>query len=284
MRNFLIPICLLLILFSCNTGKNDFNAIDLRCEYLENPLGLDVQNPRLFWKMDKPGKGARQTAYQVQVASLAEFLKNDSADLWDPGMVKSDQSIQIKYNGKPLLSGMQVFWRVRIWDENGQVSPWSEIAHWEMALLKPQDWQAKWMGAPALMTKGELKYASPYFRKQIKLSGKIKKAQVYISGLGYYELYINGEKIGDHVLSPNQTNYDRRQFEKWNESRIGNMNTTVLYETHDISSVLKDGENAVGVILGNGWYLQADRPENPAYLYDSPKAIVQFNIEYEDGR
>ncbi len=283
-RKLLLPIILLLILFSCKPEKNVFKAIDLRCGYLENPVGLDDPNPRFFWKMEKPVHGAMQTAYQIQAATSFDLLKNDTAYLWDSGIVQSDQSIQIEYKGKPLQPRMEIFWRVRIWDENREVSPWSETARWEMALMKSDDWQAKWIGAPANMTSRELKYASPFFRKEIKLTGKIKKARAYISGLGYYELYVNGSKSGDHVLSPNQTNYDRRQLEKWDETRIGNMNTTVLYETHDITSALKEGVNTLGVILGNGWYQQANRPENPQYLYGSPRVIAQFEIEYENGQ
>ena len=179
MKKLFIPLILLLILFSCKTEKNEFSAIDLRCEYLENPTGLEMQQPRLFWKMDKLSSGARQTAYQVQVATSIGFLKKDSADLWDSGIVKSDESIQIEYKGNPLQTGMSAYWRVRIWDENNEVSPWSETARWEMALMKPQDWQANWIGAPAEITSGELKYASPFFRKSIKLSGKIKNFGPY---------------------------------------------------------------------------------------------------------
>ena len=284
MNKWLLPIILLLNLFSCKSEKSEFNAIDLRCEYLENPVGLDNSNPRLFWKMEKPVRGAMQTAYQIQAATSIKLLEKDSTDLWDSGIVESVESIQIEYTGNKLIPGMEVFWRVRIWDENGEVSSWSKTARWEMSILNSEDWRAKWIGAPAKMTSGDLKYASPFFRKEIKLAGKVQKARAYISGLGYYELYINGSKIGDHVLSPNQTNYDRRQLEKWNETRIGNMNTTVLYETHNITSALKEGENTIGIILGNGWYQQADRPENQEYLYDSPRVIAQFEIEYENGQ
>lgn len=280
----LLVVLLTLFQISCVTTEKRNDVVDLRCEYLENPVGLDVSNPGLFWKMDNPARGAMQNAYQIQAATSTDLLEKDSADLWDSGIVKSDQSIQIKYNGKPLQSGMEIFWRVRIWGENGEVSSWSKTARWEMAFLNAKDWQAKWIGAPSKMISEEIKYASPFFRKEIKLTGKIKKARAYISGLGYYELYINGAKSGDHVLSPNQTNFDRRQLEKWDEQRIGNMNTTVLYETHIITSALKEGENTLGIILGNGWYQQADRPENPRYLYDSPRVIAQFEIEYENGQ
>lgn len=281
----LVDALILALLIACSSPpKAEFRAVDLRCEYLENPLGLDVSTPRLFWKMDKPTQGARQTAWQVQVASAPELLENGSADLWDSGEVQSERSVQIEYKGKTLQSRQNVFWRVRIWDEAGQVSAWSAVASWEMALLHTADWQAKWIGAPRSVTTGEFKNASPYFRKEIQLSGKVKRARAYISGLGYYELYLNGKKSGNHVLSPGQTNYDRRQREKWSESRIGNMKTRVLYEIHDITSLLQDGPNVLGVVLGNGWYLQADRPDEPAYLYDTPRMLAQIQIDYEDGR
>lgn len=280
----LIYVLVFLLLISCNSTKNEFKAIDLRCEYLENPQGIDASNPRLFWKMEKPGRGVHQSAYHIQAASSAELLAKDSADLWDSGVVESGNSIQVEYTGKPLKTGNEVFWRVKIWDENKVESSWSETARWEMGIMHQKEWQAKWTGSPASLFTGDLKNASPLFRKKFTISGKIKKARAYISGLGYYELSLNGEKVGDHVLSPNQTNFDKRQQEKWSDARIGNMKTTVLYETHDITSALKEGENVAGMMLGNGWYLQADRPENPQYLYDSPRMLVQIKIDYEDGR
>lgn len=280
----LIYILVLIFLISCDSPKSEFRAVDLRCEYLENPLGLDVPAPRLFWKMEATNQGARQTAWQIQVSSSEEKLSSGMPDFWDSGVVKSDQSIQIEYKGKPLQSGQKVFWRVKIWNETGAESPWSKTSSWEMALMIGSDWQAKWIGAPKSMMSGELKYASPFFRKEIQLSGKVKKARAYISGLGYYELYLNGKKSGDHVLSPNKTNFDRRQREKWSEARVGNMNTRVLYETHDITSLLQEGKNTLGVVLGNGWYQQADRPDDPAYLYDSPRLLAQIEVAYDDGR
>jgi alpha-L-rhamnosidase len=284
MRNLIILACLSLLFASCQPQKETPKVADLRCEYLENPLGIDVANPRLFWKMEKPGRGAMQTAYRILAASSAELLAKDSADLWDSGVVESNRSIQVEYAGKPLKSGDEVYWRVKIRDENKVESNWSETARWEMGIMNQLEWQAKWTGAPTELFTGDLKNASPLFRKKFTVSGKIKKARVYISGLGYYELYLNSQKVGDHVLSPNQTNFDRRQLEKWSDARIGNMKTTVLYETHDITSALKEGENVAGVILGNGWYLQADRPENPQYLFDSPRMLAQIKIDYEDGR
>lgn len=273
----------ILVTFSCTTQKIKPEVIDLRCEYLAKPIGLDVLVPRLSWKMKKDVRGARQSAYRILVASTDELLLNDSPDWWDSGKIESDQSIQVEYNGKPLKSGMKVSWRVKIWDKEKNESAWSPISNWEMGLLDKSEWLAKWIGAPASLATKEWKLSSPLFRKEIDISKKIKKARAYISGLGYYELYINGQKIGDHVLSPNQTNYDRRKVEKWGEPRIGNMTSTVLYETFDITSFLKSGGNAFGVILGNGWYIQADRPNDAMLWYDTPRLIAQFSIEYEDG-
>ncbi len=273
----------ILAIISCSKTKVQPEAIDLRVEYLTNPIGLDVPAPRLSWKMKKDVRGARQTAYRIRVATSDSLLLKNTPDLWDSGKIESDQSIQIAYKGKPLTSGMKVSWDVQIWDEENQVSAWSDMAHWEMALMSPEDWKAQCIGAPEKLSSGKWKLPAPLFRKEINISKKITKARVYISGLGYYELYINGKKVGDHVLSPKQTNYDRRKVEKWAEPNIGNMRTRVLYETFDIASLLNQGANALGVILGNGWYIQADRPKDTMLWYDTPRLIAQFELEFEDG-
>lgn len=276
-------LLILLVTISCTRQKVQPEATILRVEYLTDPVGLDVPAPRLSWKMKKDVRGARQTAYRIRVATSDSLLRNNIPDLWDSGKIESGQSIQLEYRGKPLTSGMKVSWEVQIWDEANQVSTWSEVAHWEMGLMDKNDWQAKWIGAPENLFPEHLKMAAPFFRKEINLTKKIVKARAYISGLGYYELYINGKKTGDQVLSPNQTNYDRRKVEKWPGTKIGNMNTRVLYQTFDIISFLKSGGNAFGVILGNGWYIQADRPDDTSLWYDTPRLIAQFDIEYEDG-
>ncbi len=277
-------ILLLIFLSGCQTReKIHFEAGTLRCEYLESPLGLDVPKPRLSWQMNQARQGARQTAYQVMVATSESKLLDGTPDLWDSGKTESGRSIQIEYQGKPLATGMKVFWKVKVWDDKSASSAWSPAAYWEMGLIKESDWQAKWIGAPESINNGNWKNPAPQFRKEVALTKKIIKARAYICGLGYYELYINGKKIGDHVLSPNQTNYDLRKSEKWDESRIGNMTSTVLYETHDITSALSTGANVFGVLLGNGWYFQADRPNDPMLSYNTPRLAAQFAIEYEDG-
>uniref|UniRef100_UPI0032165567 family 78 glycoside hydrolase catalytic domain n=1 Tax=uncultured Draconibacterium sp. TaxID=1573823 RepID=UPI0032165567 len=272
-----------MVFLSCQITEKSKEAVDLKCEYLSNPLGIDVLHPRLSWQMRSDKTGAAQSAYRIYAATNKYLLHSDTPDLWDSGKINSDQSIQIEYKGKSLKSGMKVFWKVQVWDEKGEKMDWSQTAHWEMGLLKKEDWQSDWISAPHLLSKKEWKLPSLLFRKEIQIEKGIKNARVYISGLGYYELYINGNKVGDHVLSPNQTNYDRRGMEKWGESRVGNMTTTVLYETYDITPELRQGINALGVILGNGWYIQADRSYEPHLWYDTPRFIAQLDIEYEDG-
>ncbi|MEI7830396.1 MAG: family 78 glycoside hydrolase catalytic domain [Prolixibacteraceae bacterium] len=278
-----ISLLFVLVFISCAPSKVDFEVADLRCEYLTNPTGIDVPIPRLSWKMKSAKQGATQTAYHILVASSDSLLRQDKGDLWDSGMTKSDQSSQVEYHGKPLNSGEFVYWKVRIRNQKHFSSPWSKSAWWEMGLLKKEDWKALWIGAPEAINTGNWKLPAPQFRREVNLSKPIKKARAYISGLGYYELSINGKKIGDHLLSPNQTNYDKRRTEKWSESRIGNMTTTVLYETFDISNNLATGRNVFGVLLGNGWYIQADRPGDTMLWYNTPRLIAQFDIEYQDG-
>lgn len=251
---------------------------------MSDPLGIDIQKPRLSWKLVSNYNVQKQTAYYILVATSKENLEDNNGDLWNTGVIKSDQSLHMNYQGKKLETGIQAFWKVRVWDRDGKPSEWSEIAKWEMA-LNPFDWQAKWTGAPdKIVGNAEKMNPAIYFRKRIHLSSQVKKARAYISGLGYYELYINGKKVGDHLLSPNHTNYDRRQSPvDFDERGVGNLSTRVLYETWDITSFLQHGENIFGVCLGNGWYFQNERKEDLPYSYDTPRFIVQFEVEFVDG-
>ncbi|NQU53596.1 MAG: family 78 glycoside hydrolase catalytic domain, partial [Bacteroidetes bacterium] len=280
---FAILFVLIILFHSCTSEKISFNAIDLKCEYLSAPMGVESLNPRLYWILNSERRGAKQSAYQILAATSHELLNEKYADLWNSEKVNLDQSIHVKYVGKPLETAQTIYWKVRVWDEKDNVSPWSDVAKWDMAFLQESNWKAKWIGSSISKSGNEWDLPSPYFRKETLIQKEIKKARAYISGLGYYELYINGQKVGDHVLSPNQTNYDRRDVEKWDESRIGNMNTTVLYEVFDVTEFLQKGVNAFGVILGNGWYIQADRPLDKGLWYDTPRLIAQFEIEYKDG-
>ena len=264
------------------TSNRPISVGNLSCEYLQNPLGIDVIQPRLSWKLISNDSGQKQTAWQILVSASRENLDQNIGEVWDSGRIESDQSNQVYYNGQTLAPRNRLFWKVRVWDKDSKVSAWSDPAYWEMGLTAAE-WQAKWIGDGRARPVVRGNDPAPYFRKEFKLTKAVKQGRVYISGLGYYELYINGKKVGDHVLSPNHTNYDRRQGDVSGGSSARKMMTRVLYETYDVTDFLHMGDNVVAVCLGNGWYFQNDRAENDPYSYDLPKLIAQLEIELSNG-
>ena len=220
---------------------------DLRCEYLADPVGIDVLNPRLSWTVQSSKRGQKQTAYQLQVFSGRLPMKKGQELLWDSGRVESDETLHIPYEGKPLASYQDCLWTVRVWDKDGGVSGWSQPARWSMGLLSQDEWKGKWLQyTKAYSTPEEMELKkgwnqespSPLFRRTFTAGKPIRSAMLYICGLGFHEAYLNGAKVGDHVLDPAFTRYDRAS----------------LYVTHDVTSMVKQGQNAIGVMLGNGWY------------------------------
>lgn len=269
--------------FSCAVDHCNIEVVDLKCEYLNDPLGIDANIPRLSWKIKATGNNISQQAYRIIAASDRNKLEEKSGDLWDSDTIYSDQSTQINYEGKVLNSREKIYWKVGVWSQDDENPTWSETASWEMGLLNETDWSAEWIGIKELSTtKVGQKNPARYFRKTFDIKNDIEKARAYISGLGYYELYINGKKVGDHVLSPNQTNYDRRQVDSYLDGKVSNMSTRVLYETYDIGSYLQKGENVATVILGNGWYYQNERSEYVPLYYDTPRFIAQLEVDYDD--
>ncbi len=247
----------------------------LRCEYRVNPLGIDVAEPRLSWRVVavQPGaRGLRQSAYRILVASSEANLQASRGDLWDSGKVGSDDSTQVIYKGFPLASGARAFWKVQVWDQAGAASPWSQPAHWSAGLLKAEDWKGRWIGkdeAKPRQEAGELgPLAARMLRKEFSAAKAVRRATAYISGLGLSELYLNGRRVGDRVLSPGLTEYDKRVF----------------YVTYDVTGLLVPGKNAVGVMLGNGRYW-APRIKVPIGMrsYGYPKLLFQLDLEYADG-
>ena len=282
---FLWALLLVLTLYSCSTTeKNELKVVDPECEYLIDPLGIDAARPLLSWKLEASGNGVMQKAYRVLVASDEEKLKNNIGDLWDSDTVRSGQSLQVEYAGKDLQSRQKVYWKVMVWDNRGNVSDWSKVSTWETAFLQPSDWKAKWIGdRDGEKIRLGQKNPAIYLRKTFEVKSIPEKARVYISGIGYYELYINGKKVGDHVLSPNQTNYDRRVGGEVYNVDLQNFKTRILYETFDITDLLQEGRNAAVVILGNGWYLRTEREEYLPMSYDYPRMIAQFEIDLSRG-
>ncbi len=284
MDKTLLSIALVtLSLFSCHVENDQVAVVDLKCEHLINPMGIDAKTPRLSWKLKATGNNIKQKAYRILAASDREKLEENNGNLWDSDTIYSDQSIQINYEGKALNSRDKVFWKVGVWSQGDEGPSWSETASWEMGLLNETDWSSVWIGNEEL-SKPKVGQKNPArnFRKTFDIKNDIEKARAYISGLGYYELYINGKKVGDHVLSPNQTNYDRRQVDSYLDGKVANMSTRVLYETYDISSYLQKGENVAAVILGNGWYYQNERSEYVPLYYDTPRFIAQLEVDYAD--
>ncbi len=236
----------------------------LRCEYAVDPLGIDSPAPRFFWEL----AGAMQHAWQVAVESGGRTL-------WDSGRVSSGQSTQVAYAGPALRSRQQCIWKVRVWDGSGAASDWSAPARFEMGLLEPSDWRARWIMAPeAEGESGTRTLPSPYFRQSFHLARRPRQARAYICGLGFYELSINGRKVGDHVLSPGQTDYDKRRIRRLLYPFDDQTAKRVLYVTYDVTGHLVDGKNVAGVVLGNGWYNQRDRVEEGWLWYGAPRLIL----------
>lgn len=230
---------------------------NLKCEYASNPLGIDVREPRFSWVLEHTERGQTQSAYQVPVTTQSSLLDQDKGDQWDSGKVASDQSTQVVYGGRPLVSGRTYYWKVRYWDRQGAASPYSESARFEMALLSPEEWKGQWIGG------------GNQLRHEFTLSDRVVRARAYITALGYYELRINGKKIGPNVLDPAWTTYEKR----------------VLYTTYDVTADLAQGSNTVGVMLGSGWaamsgvFMVALKGS-----YPSPAVLLQMNIELAGGK
>jgi len=242
--------------------------VDLRCEYLKDPPGIDASCPRFSWILESSKRGEYQTAYQIIIASSRENLDKNDGDKWDSGKVESDDSVNIAYEENNLKSGEAYCWKVRAWDKDDSPGAWSDVASFGMGLLNEDDWKGKWIG-----TQDEV--SSPLFRKEFTVDKEIKQARVYISGLGYYELYINGQKVGDHVLDPGTTYYTNvLPFE---------LQPRVLYVTYDVTDLLNDGHNAVGVILGHGWWSSDGESAGRQPYSDKPILMMQMNVEFSDG-
>ncbi|MFD2572158.1 family 78 glycoside hydrolase catalytic domain [Spirosoma soli] len=275
------------------------SAVELRCNFWTEPLGVDGTKPMLGWtiKTNSHRRAMRQSAYQVLVASSSALLNQHTGDAWNSGKVKSTAMGQIEYKGIALQSSKKYWWKVKIWDEKGIESAWSEPASWTMGILEQQDWRASWISAPGaekyartyasarldFRVSRELpetwanqprpddpNYSSMLLRKEFVADAKLVRAVVHVSGLGQYELSINGRKVGDYLLSPGWSDYRK----------------TVLYDTYDVTRQIRTGPNAIGLILSNGMYnIQPDSIRYVKFLnsYGPLKAIAHLRLEYDNG-
>lgn len=260
---------LMLVASRCMAGISTQN---LRCEMLETPRGIDVLHPRLSWEINGDGRGIRQTAYQVIVASTPAKLAANMGDLWDSHKVTSGESTMISYAGKPLTSRASCYWKVKIWTNKGE-SGWSQSASWTEGLLNPTDWKAKWIGYdhgfPWDSVSKFSRLSARYYRKQFNTPQAIKKATVYVVGLGHYELFINGKPVSDQVLSTPPTDYTK----------------SVIYNTFDVTKNIKRGVNAIATVLGNGRFFTMRPKYKPQKIkeFGFPKMLLQLELEYANG-
>lgn len=238
--------------------------VQLRCEYTETPLGIDTPAPRFSWAIDDTLRGTVQKAYQVIVSSSMAKLSQNKGDIWNSKKVVSDQSQFVLYQGIPLESSQRYYWKVRIWKNAGRVSKWSEPHWFETAFLKPSDWQASWIVASH--GKDVCPPRSVMVRKEFQLNEVPAQARLYVTGLGNYVFYLNGQRVGDDLLTPGWTNYRQK----------------VQYQIYDVSKLLQKGANAAGAILGNMWWSSG---MNANFYSHGPLCLlVQLQITYPDGK
>lgn len=294
-----------LICAGCGSG---LKPEDLMCEYQYNPQAVDERAPRLSWVNIQSGKahGNDQTAWQIQVATSRDALKS-GPDMWDSGKIAGPSAPFVSYAGTSLKSATRYWWRVRVWDSKDKVSGWSPEAQWVCGYLDPSEWTAEWIGAPwdienprdwrdgypiyeelkgdplaAQVQEFSPSTPAPLLRKKFNVSKEVQSAHLFISGLGYCEPYCNGAKVGDDLLSPNQTNYGpRHDMDRRRLPLLLNVRAySVFYLGYDLTSHIRQGENVIGCILGNGLF-------NSAHIwtagYGSPRVKAQLELTYKDG-
>ncbi|MBD3373536.1 Bacterial alpha-L-rhamnosidase [candidate division KSB1 bacterium] len=250
---------------------------NLKVDYITQPLGLDTRSPGFSWEVGDLNRGAIQSAYQILLSASAANIDKNLGDMWDSGKIESDATIQIPYQGKPLESGTRYFWTVRTWDGAGTVSEYSPVTWFETGFLDPGDWTGEWISDGRTPPEKDEDFYKPIpvplFRKSFTVSKKVHKARLYISGLGYYNAYLNGQKAGDHRLDPGWTQVAK----------------TVYYSVYDVTGKIHSGQNVMGIMLGNGWYnplpMQLFGRWNLRKILTigQPKVLAQLHIEYENG-
>jgi len=274
-KYFLIAVvsCFVLGQAAARENVSGMKITRLRCEYLVNPLGIDERAPRLSWELVSARRGEKQTAYRILVASSRKKLNADEGDLWDSGKVMSDRTNQVEYEGAPLASRMRCYWKVCVWDGEGNRTEFSEPAFWTMGLLSNSDWKAEWIamkpkGDPSKLKPLEPGPPPPWFRKTFALDKPVKRAFVYVTARGLFELSLNGKKVGEDVFAPGWTDYNKR----------------IMYRTYDVTAMVRRGGNAIGAVVGDGWYSGyiGWRKVRGNYGFVN-SLLLQLEVEFEDG-
>lgn len=262
---FIFYIIFILLVSSCTQPEEKPAIHNLKCEYLMNPIGIDTPEPRFTWQIKGDKTGIKQTAYEILVGTDSLEVLSGKGNLWNSRKIEASHSL-VSYSGKKLNPFTKYFWSVKVWNENGRDTKQTAIASFETGMMDVKNWHGSWISD----SRDVNSKSAPYFRKEFSTSKKIKSARAYIAVGGLYELYLNGEKVGDHRLDPNYTRFDRR----------------TLYVTYDVTKHLVEGENATGVLLGNGWY---NHQSTAVWYFDEapwrarPKFCMDLHIFYEDG-
>lgn len=260
MKYFLTFLFFLFFLIGSVAGKN--KVVTLLTENRKNPVGID-HTPRFSWQITSDERGVLQSAFEIRVSEEQNNFNTTNSLFWNSGKVESDQSVHVPYAGKGLKSGKRYYWQVRVWDQKGKRSAWSNTAFFQMGLLNTSDWKAKWIrsGKEGNTT------ASPLFRKEFQLSKKIKSATLFITSHGMYEAFLNGERVGNDYLTPGWTSYNKR----------------LQYQVYDLTEMVSQGKNAIGVQLGNGWHSSILGWEKNNEIYANERSVLaQIEINYED--
>ncbi|MDR3268998.1 MAG: glycoside hydrolase family 78 protein [Tannerella sp.] len=247
----------------------------LTCEYVTNPVGIDIAQPMLGWKLLSDERNQYQTAYELMVALSEKDLAQEKNLVWKSGKIHDSQIFNIPYGGKRLRPFTRYYWKVKVYDRNDKASAWSAPAYWETAMLSPSDWRAQWIGDGSVAPVNEADFyrddPAPAFRKVFHVKKPLAQARLYITGLGYYEASLNGQAVSDRRLDPGWTNYGKQ----------------ILYSAFDVTSLLRDGENAVGVLLGNGFYnplpMRIFRLLRENLYIGRPCFTAQIRLTYADG-
>lgn len=279
----LIGFCLF-IGIAAVSHTQQLSVTNPRCEYKQNPVGVDAAKPRFSWELQSGQRNVLQAGYRIIVADNTAALAKDYGNVWDSEKVNSSASIQVEYKGKKLQPAKKYYWKLMVWDNKGNVSSWSSDAAWQMGLLTAGDWGgARWIAyeqlpdsskiVPFAHGRGKKEWGArknilPLLRKSFHIGKEVKQATAFICGLGQFEMSLNGEKTGDHFLDPGWTQYSKH----------------ALYVSFDITKQIKRGENVIGVILGNGfYYIPGERYRKLTGAYGYPKMITRLVIEHTDG-
>ena len=263
-----LSICLLLLTFCLTSafGQKGNQVTELSTEYHTNPVGIDVEKPRLSWQITATQPNVMQEAYEIRVAETKSDVEKGQNLLWTSGKVESDQSINIVYEGPALKSMQRVYWQARVWDNKNKTYDWSVPAFWEMGILDPTLWTGSFIAMNDITTE-KVSHPSQYFRKEFTTKKTVKSAKVQVTSLGVYELYLNGKKVGNDLFTPGYTSYDHR----------------LQYQTYDVTGMLQSA-NAIGAIVGDGWYRgNIGWKGDYAYYGKQLGLLVQLHLSYTDG-